>query len=118
HRGGKRIVVMPLKFSKGWFNLSVACNANGTIEFGLHPGPAPGASTEKVPASLTAWVAAAGVGAKTLPITIPRDGFQLRGVLDLPAGKGPFGVVSIIPGSGPVDINGNAAALQYSMYKK
>src|SRR5699024_10255056 len=53
-----------------------------------------------------------------LPITIQRDGFQLKGVLDLPAGQGPFGVVSIIPGSGPVDINGNGGPLQYDMYKK
>lgn len=114
HRGGQSAVVTPLKFTNGWFNLAVACNTKGQIEFGIHPGTAPG----QAPASATAWITQAAVGAKTLPITVQRDGFVLKGVLDLPAGKGPFGVVDIIPGSGSIDINGNAGPIQYSMYKK
>ncbi|MGH8427674.1 MAG: alpha/beta fold hydrolase, partial [Gammaproteobacteria bacterium] len=81
-------------------------------------GGASATATAQTPAGATAWLAVAAVGAKTLAITVKRDGFALKGVLDLPAGKGPFPVVDIIPGSGPVDINGNDGPVQYSMYKK
>jgi pimeloyl-ACP methyl ester carboxylesterase len=80
------------------------------------------ASPAMAPPETTAWIGKAAVGAKTLPITVQRSGFALKGVLDIPSGKGPFGVVDIIPGSGPVNINGNGhdshAGIAYSPYKK
>jgi pimeloyl-ACP methyl ester carboxylesterase len=95
---------------------------NGLVlhQHGDHPAPrmASSASPAKAPTRSTAWIGEAATGAKTLPITVQRDGFALKGVLNLPAGKGPFSVVDIIPGSGPVNINGNAGPLQFNMYKK
>lgn len=117
--GGNTIVITPLQFANAWAKMIVACNGKGQIAgWRILPGAAPGADPSQAPASATAWIGEAAVGAKTLPITVRRDGFVLKGVLDLPAGKGPFGVVDIIPGSGPVDINGNAGPLQFNMYKQ
>lgn len=84
-------------------------------------GPASGHAA--APAAETSWFAAAAASARARPITVQRPGFKLRGVLDLPAGKGPFPVIDIIPGSGPVDLNGNDSAgpgrgITYSPYRK
>ncbi len=113
------VVVIPLQFADGWQNMVVSCDGKGRIN-GLHayPGAAPSAATAQAPVSATAWISEAAVGAKTLPIAIQRNGFVLKGLLNLPAGKGPFPVVDIIPGSGPVTINGNDGPIQYSPYKK
>lgn len=118
--GRHTAIVTPLEFTNGWLNMFVNCNDKGLIE-GLffRPSSAP----SQAPAGATAWIAKAAVGARTLPITVERDGFALKGVLDLPAGKGPFPVVDLIPGSGPVNINGNdhagaGAGIAYSPYKK
>lgn len=118
-KGPSTTVITPLRFANGWLNMLVSCNTQHHIQ-GLffRPGSAPSGATTKAPASTTAWITRAAVGAKTLPITVQRNDFALKGVLDLPAGKGPFGVVDIIPGSGPVSINGDAGPIQYSPYKK
>lgn len=123
HQGDQIGIVTPLKFGNGWVNMFVSCNAKQQIE-GLffRPGTAPPAATSQAPASATAWISSAAVSAKTLPITVQRKGFVLKGVLDLPSGKGPFPVVDFIPGSGPVNINGNGHSshgdIAYSPYKK
>lgn len=118
-RNGRQIVITPLNFANGWLNMLVACNGHQQIA-GLffRPGQTPADATQSTPAAATAWIVRAATGAKTLPISIPRKGFALKGVLDLPPGTGPFGVVDIIPGSGPVDLNGNDGPIQYSPYKK
>ncbi|HEX5314781.1 MAG TPA: alpha/beta fold hydrolase [Gammaproteobacteria bacterium] len=106
------------------FERDAAGNVTGLVlhQNGDHPAPrmasAASAVTAMAPASATNWIAAAAVGTTTLPITVTRDGFVLKGVLDLPAGKGPFGVVDIIPGSGPVSLNGNDGPITYSPYRK
>ncbi|MGH8225173.1 MAG: alpha/beta fold hydrolase [Gammaproteobacteria bacterium] len=114
-QGRHSATITPLKFANGWLDMSVNCNSKHQIE-GLffRPGTAPTAAT----ANATAWITRAAVGKKTLPITVQRDGFVLYGMLDLPTGKGPFPVVDIIPGSGPVTINGNAGGIAYNPYKK
>jgi len=124
HKGGNSIVITPLRFANGWGKMLVACNTQNQIAgWRILPGKAPNAATSQAPTGATVWIAEAAVGAKTLPITVERDGFALRGVLDLPAGRGPFPVVDLIPGSGPVNINGNDHAgpgggIAYSPYKK
>lgn len=92
---------------------------------GDHPAPRVGtaAGGAPAPAAGTSWLADAAASARARPIAVRRPGFELRGVLDLPAGKGPFPVVDIIPGSGPVDLNGNDSAgpgrgIAYSPYRK
>jgi pimeloyl-ACP methyl ester carboxylesterase len=105
--------------------ISFTRNATGKItglvlhQNGDHPAPRITSSTNtaQAPARST-WIATASVGAKTLPITVRRNGFALKGVLNLPAGKGPFPVVDLIPGSGPVTLNGNDGPITYSPYKK
>ena len=119
HVGTATDILTPLQFAHGQQAMVVSCNAEHKIQ-GLFfdPGMIPSNTKAKAPASTTAWITKAAVGAKTLPITVQRNGFALKGVLDLPAGKGPFDVVDIIPGSGPVDINGNDGPLQFNMYKQ
>ncbi len=80
---------------------------------GDHPAPRitnSSAAVTQAPTNMTTWIAMAAVGARTLPITVRRDGFALRGVLDLPDGNGPFGVIDIIPGSGPSTSTATPAA--------
>src|SRR5699024_5600982 len=93
-RGSLNVVVTPLKFDHAWIDWIVSCDGKGQIN-GLHfrPGAAPAPATTRAATSATAWITRTGAGAKTLPITVQRDGFALKGVLDLPPGKGPFGVV-------------------------
>lgn len=106
--------------------ISFTRNATGMItglvlhQNGDHPAPriTSSAHTAQAPAGGSTWIATASVGAKTLPITVRRNSFALKGVLDLPAGKGPFPVVDLIPGSGPVTLNGNDGPIAYSPYKK
>ncbi|MGH8161155.1 MAG: alpha/beta fold hydrolase [Gammaproteobacteria bacterium] len=119
HLGVATNILTPLQFAHDRQIMVVSCDAKHEIQ-GLffQPANVPRPTTSQAPSSATVWITQAAVGAKTLPITVQRKGFVLKGVLDLPAGKGPFGVVGIIPGSGPVDINGNAGPVQYGMYKK
>ncbi|MGH8127482.1 MAG: alpha/beta fold hydrolase [Gammaproteobacteria bacterium] len=123
HQGSLNVVVTPLKFADGWENWVASCNDETQIDgVHIHPGMAPNEATAQAPASASAWITKAAVNAKTLPIAVQRDGFILKGVLDLPTGKGPFPVVTLIPGSGPVNINGNGHSshgdIAYSPYKK
>jgi pimeloyl-ACP methyl ester carboxylesterase len=116
--GGHDVVITPLRFANGRLNMAVTCNSKHAIA-GLFFRPAPsGSAAGSTLESLSDWMQATGVGAKTLPVMVKRSGFALKGVVDLPAGKGPFPVVDIIPGSGPVDLNGNAHGIAYSPYKK
>lgn len=120
HQGAHTRVVTPLEFADSWLSMIVSCNKVGRIE-GLFFRPSSAPSRSK--ASASRWIAAVAVGAKTLPITVRRHDFALKGVLDLPAGKGPFPVIDLIPGSGPVNLNGNDHAgpgggITYSPYKK
>lgn len=121
HSGFKKFtnIYTPLEFANDRIYMIVSCNNDNDIQ-GLffHHAKTPAAGTTQSPVSSSAWISKAAVGAKTLPLTIQRDGFMLKGVLDLPAGEGPFGVVDIIPGSGAVDINGNAGPIQFDMYKQ
>ncbi len=106
--------------------ISFTRNATGKItglvlhQNGDHSAPriTSSADTAQAPAGGNTWIVAASVGAKTLPITVRRNGFALKGVLNLPTGKGPFPVVDLIPGSGPVTLNGNDGLITYSPYKK
>jgi alpha-beta hydrolase superfamily lysophospholipase len=45
------------------------------------------------------------------PVTVASAGAKLFGELTLPLGPGPFPALLLIPGSGPVDLNGNAPGL-------
>jgi fermentation-respiration switch protein FrsA (DUF1100 family) len=45
------------------------------------------------------------------PVQVPSTGALLAGTLTLPRGTGPFPALLILPGSGPVDQNGNAPGL-------
>lgn len=119
HNAALNIVITPLEFSRSWLEWVVSCNDRPQIN-GVHfrPGSAP--NTQARPSSVTqgSWLSEAAAGGKALPISVQRKGFTLNGILDLPPGKGPFGVVDIIPGSGPVTLNGNDGGIQYSSYRK
>ena len=91
---GTTVVTVPLKFSKAWIDLQVACSADNQVS-GLffRPGSAPESADPS-----------AGLSDNEHPLAVKTPLGPLPGILVLPrSGKPPFPAVVLLAGSGSLD---------------
>ncbi len=113
-------VLVPLRFSHATLGLLFSYDARGDLA-GLHIVPVALSRTALQPAgAVAARLARQAACLRAQPVAVDSTGAVLRGTLTLPRdGAGPFAAVLLLPGSGPVDENGNApGALGNSMYQQ
>ncbi len=115
-----RNVLVPLRFSRATLGLLLSYDARGALA-GLHIVPvAPSAAAPQPTGAVAARLARQAACLRAQPVAVDSTGAVLHGTLTLPrSGAGPFAAVLLLPGSGPVDENGNApGALGNSMYQQ
>ena len=113
-------VLVPLRFSRATLGMLFSYDARGALA-GLHIVPvAPSAATLRPAGAVAARLARQAACLRAQPVAVDSTGAVLHGTLTLPrSGAGPFSAVLLLPGSGPVDENGNApGALGNSMYQQ
>lgn len=113
-------VLVPLRFSRATLGMLFSYDARGALA-GLHIVPvAPSAATPRPTGAVAARLARQAACLRAQPVAVDSTGAVLHGTLTLPrSGAGPFAAVLLLPGSGPVDENGNApGALGNSMYRQ
>ncbi|WP_297921011.1 alpha/beta fold hydrolase [Metallibacterium sp.] len=113
-------VLVPLRFSRATLGLLLSYDARGALA-GLHIVPvAPSAAAPQPTGAVAARLARQAACLHAQPVAVDSTGAVLHGTLTLPrSGAGPFAAVLLLPGSGPVDENGNApGALGNSMYQQ
>ena len=113
-------VLVPLRFSRATLGLLFSYDARGALA-GLHIVPvAPSAAAPQPTGAVAARLARQAACLHAQPVAVDSTGAVLHGTLTLPrSGAGPFAAVLLLPGSGPVDENGNApGALANSMYQQ
>lgn len=97
-KGAMHIAQTPLEFAATWLNLSIACNADGSVG-GLffRPGAAPTTQpvADTAPTLATRW--------REQDLATPSPLGPLPGTLTLPQGDGRFPVALLLAGSGPQD---------------
>ncbi len=113
-------VLVPLHFSDATLDLLFSYDTRSALA-GLHlvPGPSVGAMSQPVGA-VAARLARQAACLRAQPVAVRSTGALLHGTLTLPrGGVGPFAAVLLLPGSGPIDQNGNApGALGNFMYQQ
>ncbi len=115
-----RSVLVPLRFSRATLGLLFSYDPRGALA-GLHIVPvAPSAAAPRPTGAVAARLARQAACLRAQPVAVDSTGAVLHGTLTLPrSGAGPFAAVLLLPGSGPVDENGNApGALGNSMYQQ
>ena len=115
-----RSVLVPLRFSRATLGLLFSYDARGALA-GLHIVPvAPSAAALRPTGAVAARLARQAACLRAQPVAVDSTGAVLHGTLTLPRrGAGPFAAVLLLPGSGPVDENGNApGTLANSMYRQ
>ncbi|MHB1617558.1 MAG: alpha/beta hydrolase family protein [Metallibacterium sp.] len=113
-------VLVPLRFSHATLGMLFSYNAQSELA-GLHLVPAPpGGAMSRPVGAVAARLARQAACLRAQPVAVDSTGAVLHGTLTLPrSGAGPFAAVLLLPGSGPVDENGNApGALANSMYQQ
>lgn len=113
-------VLVPLRFSRATLGLLFSYDARGALA-GLHIVPvAPSAAALRPAGAVAARLARQAACLRAQPVAVDSTGAVLHGTLTLPrSGAGPFAAVLLLPGSGPVDENGNApGALGNSIYQQ
>ena len=113
-------VLVPLRFNHATLDMLFSYDARGALA-GLHLVPAPPGGAKSHPVgAVAARLARQAACLRAQPVAVESTGAMLHGTLTLPrGGVGPFAAVVLLPGSGPVDENGNApGALGNFMYEQ
>ena len=115
-----RNVLVPLRFRRAWLGLLFSYDAQGALA-GLHIVPvAPAVTTVQSTGAVAARLARQAACLRAQPVAVASTGAVLHGTLTLPrSGPGPFAALLLLPGSGPVDENGDVPGVPGdSMYRQ
>ena len=105
-------VLLPLQFARGSIGLRYAYDTRGDLA-GLHLAALPANDAVHAPRPRLAQLFAQQRSCmQAQPVVVASAGAQLHGTLTLPRhGKGPYTALLLIPGSGPVNQNGDVPGM-------